>query len=62
MNQKASLNGLGQNLQAATAGFMRSFPMQNQLDNAITNWADDQTNGKYSQARESGAVRACCPR
>lgn len=61
MNQKASLNGLGQNLQAATAGFMRSFPMQNQLDNAITNWADDQTNGKYSQARESGAVPGLLP-
>lgn len=61
MNQKASLNGLGQNLQAATAGFMRSFPMQNQLDNAITNWADDQTNGKYSQARESGAVPGLMP-
>ena len=61
MNQKASLNGLGQNLQAATAGFMRSFPMQNQLGNAITNWADDQTNGKYSQARESGAVPGLLP-
>lgn len=61
MNQKASLNGLGQNLQAATAGFMRGFPMQNQLDNAITNWADDQTNGKYSQARESGAVPGLLP-
>lgn len=61
MNQKASLNGLGQNLQAATAGFMRSFPMQNQLDNAITNWADDKTNGKYSQARESGAVPGLLP-
>ena len=61
MNQKASLNGLGQNLQAATAGFMRSFPMQNQLDNAITNWADDQTDGKYSQARESGAVPGLLP-
>lgn len=61
MNQKASLNGLGQNLQAATAGFMRSFPMQNQLDNAITNWADDQTDGKYSQARESGAVPDLLP-
>lgn len=61
MNQKASLNGLGQNLQAATAGFMRSFPMQNQLDNAIANWTDDQTNGKYSQARESGAVPGLLP-
>lgn len=61
MNQKASLNGLGQNLQAAAAGFMRSFPMQNQLDNAITNWVDDQTNGKYSQARESGAVPGLLP-
>lgn len=61
MNQKASLNGLGQNLQAATAGFMRSFPMQNQLDNAITNWADDQTDGKYSQTRESGAVPGLLP-
>lgn len=61
MNQKASLNGLGQDLQAATAGFMSSFPMQNQLDSMVTNWADDQTNGKYSQARESGTVPGLLP-
>lgn len=56
MNQKASLNGLGQDMQAFTSGLMTSVPFEKQVDSAITNWADDQTNGKYSQARESGAV------
>lgn len=61
MNQKASLNGLGQDLQAATAGFMRSFPMQKQTEKAFTNWADKQTGGKYTQAIESGTVPALVP-
>ena len=61
MNQKASLNGLGQDLQAAAAGFMRSFPLENQIDSAMTDWADDQTGDKYSQARESGAVPGLLP-
>ena len=61
MNQKASLGGLGQDLQAATAGFMRSFPLQKQTEQAFTNWADDQTSGKYSQAIESGVIPALVP-
>ena len=61
MNQKASLNGLGQDLQAATAGFMRSFPMQKQTEKAFTDWADKQTGGKYMQAIESGTVPALVP-
>lgn len=61
MNQKASLGGLGQDLQAATAGFMRSFPMQKQTEKAFTDWADKQTGGKYTQAIESGTVPALVP-
>lgn len=61
MNQKASLNGMGQDLQAATAGFMRSFPLQKQTEKAVTDWADEQTGGKYSQAIESGVIPAVVP-
>lgn len=61
MNQKASLNGLGQDLQAATAGFMRSFPLQKQTEKAVADWADEQTGGKYTQAIESGVLPAVVP-
>ena len=61
MNQKASLNGMGQDLQAATAGFMRSFPLQKQTEKAFTDWADDQTGGKYSQAIDNGVLPALVP-
>lgn len=61
MNQKASLNGMGQDLQAATAGFMRSFPLQKQTEQAFTDWADDQTGGKYSQAIDNGILPALVP-
>ena len=61
MNQKASLGGLGQDLQAATAGFMRSFPLQKQTEQAFTDWADDQTGGKYSQAIDNGVLPALVP-
>lgn len=61
MNQKASLNGMGQDLQAATAGFMRSFPLQKQTEQAFTDWADDQTGGKYSQAIDNGVLPAVVP-
>lgn len=61
MNQKASLNGLGQDLQAATAGFMRSFPLPKQSEQAFTDWADDQTSGKYSQAIDNGVLPALVP-
>ena len=61
MNQKASLGGLGQDLQAATAGFMRSFPLQKQTEKAVADWADEQTGGKYTQAIESGVLPAVVP-
>lgn len=61
MNQKASLNGMGQDLQAATAGFMRSFPLQKQTEKAVTDWADEQTGGKYTRAIESGVLPALVP-
>lgn len=61
MNQKASLGGLGQDLQAATAGFMRSFPLQKQTEKAVADWADEQTGGKYTQAIESGVLPALVP-
>lgn len=61
MNQKASLGGLGQDLQAATAGFMRSFPLQKQIEKAVTDWADEQTGGKYSQAIDNGVLPAVVP-
>lgn len=61
MNQKASLGGLGQDLQAATAGFMRSFPLQKQTEKAVTDWADEQTGGKYTRAIESGVLPALVP-
>lgn len=61
MNQKASMGGLGQDLQAATAGFMRSFPLQKQTEKAVTDWADEQTGGKYTRAIESGVLPALVP-
>lgn len=61
MNQKASLGGWGQDLQAFTAGLMRSFPLQKQTEKAVTDWADKQTGGKYSQAVDSGAIPALVP-
>ena len=61
MNQKASLGGLGQDLQAATAGFMRSFPLQKQAEKAVADWADEQTGGKYTRAIESGVLPALVP-
>lgn len=61
MNQKASLGGWGQDLQAFTAGLMRSFPLQKQIEKVVTDWADKQTGGKYTQAVESGALPAVVP-
>lgn len=58
LNQKASLGGWGQDLQAFTAGFMRSFPLQKQTEKVFTDWADKQTGGEYTQAVESGALPA----
>lgn len=61
MNQKASLGGWGQDLQAFTAGLMRSFPLQKQIEQAVTDWADKQTGGEYTQAVENGAIPALVP-
>lgn len=61
LNQKASLGGWGQDLQAFTAGLMRSFPLQKQTEKVFTDWADKQTGGKYTQAVESGALPAVVP-
>lgn len=61
LNQKASLGGRGQDLQAFTAGLMRSFPLQKQTEKVFTDWADKQTGGKYTQAVESGALPAVVP-
>lgn len=61
LNQKASLGGWGQDLQAFTAGLMRSFPLQKQTEKVFTDWADKQTGGKYTKAVESGALPAVVP-
>lgn len=61
LNQKATMGGWGQDLQAFTAGLMRSFPLQKQTEKAFTDWADKQTGGKYTHAVESGALPAVVP-
>lgn len=40
---------------------MRSFPLQKQSEQAFTDWADDQTSGKYSQAIDNGVLPALVP-
>ena len=49
LEQKTSLGGLGQDLQSFTAGIYNSVPMLETLDNAFTDWANKETNGKYGQ-------------
>lgn len=61
MNQKASLYGLGQDMQAFTAGLMTSVPFVKQVDSAIKNYANKATNGQYEKAIESGAVADFLP-
>ncbi len=61
INQKASLNGLGQDMQAFTAGLMTSVPFLKQVDSAVKDYGNKATNGQYGQALESGAVADVLP-
>lgn len=61
MNQKASLNGLGQDMQAFTAGLMTSVPFVKQVDSAIKDYGNKATNGQYEKALESGVVTDFLP-
>lgn len=61
MNQKASLNGLGQDMQAFTSGLMTSVPFLKQVDSAIKDYGNKATNGQYGKALESGAVADFLP-
>lgn len=49
LEQKTSLGGFGQDLQAFTAGIYNSVPMLETLDDAFTDWANKETGGKYGQ-------------
>lgn len=61
MNQKASLNGLGQDMQAFTSGLMTSVPFLKQVDSAVKDYGNKATNGQYGKALESGAVANFLP-
>lgn len=61
MNQKASLSGLGQDMQAFTSGLMTSVPFLKQVDSAVKDYANKATNGQYGKALESGAVTDFLP-
>lgn len=61
MNQKASLNGFGQDMQAFTSGLMTSVPFLKQVDSAIKDYGDKATNGQYSKAIESGVIQDVLP-
>lgn len=50
LEQKVSLGGLGQDLQAFTAGLFNSVPFLKTIDNAFTDWANKETEGKYTEA------------
>lgn len=50
LEQKVSLGGLGQDLQAFTAGLFNSVPFLKTIDNAFTDWANKETKGKYTEA------------
>lgn len=56
MNQKASLNGLGQDMQAFTAGLMTSVPFLKQVDSAVKDYGNKATNGKYGEAIDNGVI------
>lgn len=56
MNQKASLNGLGQDMQAFTSGLMTSVPFLKQADSAIKDYGNKATNGKYGEAIDNGVI------
>ncbi len=55
MNQKASLNGRGQDMQAFASGLMTSVPFLRQVDNAVKDYGNKATNGQYGKSLESGA-------
>lgn len=55
MNQKASLNGLGQDMQAFASGLMTSVPFLRQVDNAVKDYGNKATNGQYGKSLESGS-------
>lgn len=61
MNQKADLYGLGQDMQAFTAGLMTSVPFLKQVDSAIKDYGNKATNGQYEKALESGVVTDFLP-
>ena len=61
MNQKADLHGLGQDMQAFTAGLMTSVPFLKQVDSAVKDYGNKATNGQYGKALESGAVADFLP-
>lgn len=56
MNQKASLNGLGQDMQAFASGLMTSVPFLKQVDSAIKDYGNKATNGKYGEAIDNGVI------
>lgn len=49
LEQKVSLGGLGQDLQAFTAGIYNSIPSLDTIEDLFTNWADKKTDGQYSE-------------
>lgn len=61
MNQKASLYGLGQDMQAFTSGLMTSVPFLKQVDSAVKDYGNKATNGQYGKVLESGAVADFLP-
>lgn len=61
MNQKASLNGLGQDMQAFAGGLMTSVPFLKQVDSAIKDYGNKATNGKYGEAIDNGVIPDTLP-
>lgn len=56
LEQKVSLGGLGQDLQAFTAGIYNSVPGLETISDAFSSWADKATNGKYSDSGAGSTV------
>lgn len=56
IEQKVSLGGLGQDLQAFTAGIFNSVPGLETISDAFSRWADEATNGKYSDSGAGSTV------
>ncbi len=61
MNQKASLNGLGQDMQAFTSGLMTSVPFLKQVDSAVKDYGNKATNGQYGEAIDNGVIPDTLP-